>query len=224
MLEKKPCLARKNTSIKLSVTEKNCLCCSSVWYFNRNRGFYRYGTRSTGDGTWSSGQRVVITCRRSQVRAPTMAMCQPFVLTCWWMREVAVRERSLWLPVCCVTQVTHPAIIAYSRPVGLCMRYRKLTSFFNSAPPEPQVFNKKERVCLLECEIARYGMYGADDDLCHQLHHTLPRDGDPPVFHAVVHSEQLPHKTETQSQWITTVMDKNGGKGTWQMFTYSIVC
>jgi hypothetical protein len=43
--------------------------------------------------------------RRSQVWAPAVAENQLFILICCWLQEVAIHERSLWLPVCCVSRV-----------------------------------------------------------------------------------------------------------------------
>jgi hypothetical protein len=54
---------------------------------------------------WS--ERCASTPQWSQVRIPVMAVNQLFVLICCWPWEVAVREHSLWLPVCCVTRVPH---------------------------------------------------------------------------------------------------------------------
>jgi hypothetical protein len=63
-------------------------------------------------GTWPSGQKGVLASRRSQVRIAAVAVNLLSVLICCWLREVAVRERSLSLPVCRVTQVTHSALSA----------------------------------------------------------------------------------------------------------------
>jgi hypothetical protein len=65
-----------------------------------------------GGGTWPSSQRGALAARRSQVRIPVVAVNQHFVLICCWLREVAVRERPLWLPFCCITRVTHFALSA----------------------------------------------------------------------------------------------------------------
>jgi hypothetical protein len=62
--------------------------------------------------TWPSGQRGALACQRSQVQIPAVAVNQHFVLICCRLREVAVREHLLWLPVCCVTRVTHSALSA----------------------------------------------------------------------------------------------------------------
>jgi hypothetical protein len=89
---------------------------------------------------WQSGQRGAPACRRSRVRILEVAANQlsvliflfllyahrhrsilgaaghiiltPAILICCWLRKVAVREHSLWLPVCCVTRVTHSALSA----------------------------------------------------------------------------------------------------------------
>jgi hypothetical protein len=52
------------------------------------------------------------------------------VLICCWLREVAVRERSLSLSVCCVTRVTHSALRVQSRPEGLGRRYTNSLFYF----------------------------------------------------------------------------------------------
>jgi hypothetical protein len=66
-----------------------------------------------GWGLGGEGQRDVLACQRSQVRILAVALNQLFVLICFWLREVAVRERLSWLPVCCVTRVpTHTALSA----------------------------------------------------------------------------------------------------------------
>ena len=46
----------------------------------------------------------------------------------------------------------------------------------------------------VEGEVAGDGVDGADEDLHEELDHAAPGDGDAPVLHAVVHSEQL-HKS-----------------------------
>jgi hypothetical protein len=48
----------------------------------------------------------------SQVRIPAVIV-NFFVLIRCWLREVAVQERSLSLPICSVTQATHSALSAY---------------------------------------------------------------------------------------------------------------
>jgi hypothetical protein len=57
-------------------------------------------------------------CRGSQVRVTARAVNQLFVLMTYCrLRDVAMLEHPLWLPVCCVTQATDSAFSAESRPV-----------------------------------------------------------------------------------------------------------
>jgi hypothetical protein len=59
---------------------------------------------------------ILKTCKVILSLKPSIA----FVLICCWLRGVALSERSLWLPVCCVTRITHSA---FSRPEGQGRRY-----------------------------------------------------------------------------------------------------
>jgi hypothetical protein len=63
-------------------------------------------------GTLPSGQKGALASRWSQVRIPVVAVNLLSVLICCWLRNVVVCERSLSLPVCRVTGVTHSALRA----------------------------------------------------------------------------------------------------------------
>jgi hypothetical protein len=61
-----------------------------------------------------------------------VALSRLFVLICCWLREVALRERPLWMPVCSVTRVTDSAprvtdsaLSPQSWQEGLGRRYTK---------------------------------------------------------------------------------------------------
>jgi hypothetical protein len=84
---------------------------------------------------WDMAERLergALACLRSQVRAQAMAENQLFVLICCWLWKVAICERPLWLPVCCVTRVTQVTHSALSRafPKGLGRRHTKSPNLF----------------------------------------------------------------------------------------------
>jgi hypothetical protein len=85
------------------------LCITHVtlkpWLLTLSTGYSIKASAKLGWDLAEWSERCAMAPRRSQVRIPTVAVNLLSVLIRCWLREVAVRERSLSLPVCRVTQV-----------------------------------------------------------------------------------------------------------------------